>query len=318
MAGRKTGTFQRLGHCCHGAFGRSAHFVIVIYNPVAGQRRVHRLWQVLDILSGSGIGVTLLETAYAGHATELAAQAASSSATLVVAAGGDGTIAEVAAGLAGTTVKLGVIPLGTANVLAQELGLPFTPREIAACLAFGRTRHLWPGIVTSPGGTRLFVQMVGVGLDAQVVHRLPRGLKRHLGRNAYVAQTLREMLRYTYPPIRLCVDGEPLQAGSVVVTKGRFYAGHYKLAPGARPGEPGFSIALFGATGPASVLLYGAALVLNMLPRAPGMRLLRGRRIEIFGGGPAQADGDPAGAAPLMVRDASGPLAIVAPTAGSG
>ncbi len=287
--------------------------MIVIYNPAAGQRRVDRLWQVLDILSGAGIRVTLRQTAYPGHATVLAAEAAASSATLVVAAGGDGTIAEVAAGLSGTKVKLGVIPLGTANVLAQELGLPFTPRDIAACLAFGRTKALWPGIATSKRGTRLFVQMVGVGLDAQVVHRLPRGLKRYFGRNAYVAQTLREMMRYSYQPIRLCVDGEPMQAGSVVVTKGRLYAGHYKLAPEARPGEPGFSIALFGGTGPASVLLYGAALVLNLLPRAPGMRLLRGRRIEIFGGGHAQADGDPAGEAPLMVRDANGPLAIVTP-----
>ncbi len=287
--------------------------MIVIFNPAAGQRRVHRLWEVLDILSGSGVRVTLRETAYPGHATELAAQAAASGATLVVAAGGDGTIAEVAAGLSGTSIKLGVIPLGTANVLAQELGLSFLPREIAACLAFGRTRALWPGVITSPAGTRLFVQMVGVGLDAQVVHRVPRGLKRCLGRTAYVAQTLREMVRYSYRPIRVCVDGEAMQAGSVVVTKGRLYAGHYKLAPEARPGEPGFSVALFGGTGPGSVLLYGAALVLNLLPRAPGMRLLRARRVEIFGDDPAQADGDPAGLAPLMVRDAAGPLAVVTP-----
>jgi diacylglycerol kinase family enzyme len=287
--------------------------VIVIYNPAAGQRRVHRLWQVLDILSGNGVRVTLRETAYAGHATLLASQAAAAGASMVVAAGGDGTIAEVAAGLEGTRIPLGVIPLGTANVLAQELGLPFAPRDIAACLAFGRTRALWPGIATGPLGTRLFVQMVGVGLDAQVVHRVPRGLKRCLGRSAYVAQTLREMVRYSYRPIRLSVDGEPMQAGSVVVSKGRLYAGHYKLAPDARPSEPGFSVALFGGAGPGSVLMYGAALVLNLLPRAPGMRLLRARRVEIFGGGPAQADGDPAGDAPLLVRDAASPLAVVTP-----
>jgi diacylglycerol kinase (ATP) len=287
--------------------------MIVIYNPAAGQTRARRLWQVLDILAGNGVRVTLHETAYPGHATELAAAAVADGARLIVAAGGDGTIAEVAAGLAGGHAALGVIPLGTANVLAQELGLPFTPRDIAACLAFGRTRALWPGIATSPGGTRLFVQMVGVGLDAQVVHRVPRGLKRCLGRSAYVAQTLREMVRYSYRPIRLSVDGEPMQAGSVVVTKGRLYAGHYKLAPEARPSEPGFTVALFGGSGPGSVLFYGAALVLNLLPRAPGMRLLRASRIEIFGGSPCQADGDPAGKAPLMVRDALLPLAIVTP-----
>ena len=279
--------------------------MIVIHNPAAGQRRVHRLWQVLDILAGSGIRVTLRETAYPGHATELAAQAVRDGTRLIVAAGGDGTVAEVAAALtsptrAGIPIKLGIIPLGTANVLAQELGLPFVARDIAAALAFGRTRALWPGIATGPAGDRLFVQMIGVGLDAQVVHRLPRGLKRCLGRNAYIAQTLREMLRYSYRPIRVSVDGEALQAGSIVVSKGRLYAGHYKLAPDARPGEPGFSVALFGGNGPAAVLMYGAALVTNLLPRAPGMRLLRASRIEIFGGSPAQADGDPAGMAPLQ------------------
>ena len=64
---------------------------------------------------------------------------------MVVAAGGDGTIAEVANGLMGSGARLGVIPLGTANVLAHELALPFAPRAVAAALAFGRTRLLWPG-----------------------------------------------------------------------------------------------------------------------------------------------------------------------------
>ena len=66
---------------------------------------------------------------------------------MVVAAGGDGTIAEVANGLMGSGARLGVIPLGTANVLAHELALPFAPRAVAAALAFGRTRPLWPGMV---------------------------------------------------------------------------------------------------------------------------------------------------------------------------
>jgi diacylglycerol kinase (ATP) len=285
--------------------------VIVIYNPVAGPGRARRLWDVLDILASNGVRVQLRETAYRGHATVLAAQAVAASPILVVAAGGDGTIAEVAAGMAGSQVPLGVIPLGTANVLAQELALPFAPRDVAAALVFGRTRCLWPGIATGPDGARLFVQMVGVGLDAQVVHRLPYRMKRLLGRTAYVAQTLREMLRYQYRPIQLRIDGCLAEAASVVVSKGCLYAGHYMLAPDARPSEPGFSVALFGGTGPGAVLLYGAALTLNLLPRAPGMRFVRARRVEILGFGHAQADGDPAGQAPLTVEDARAPLRMI-------
>jgi diacylglycerol kinase (ATP) len=287
--------------------------LIVIHNPTAGQRRVHRLWQVLDILSGSGVRVRLWQTTHAGHATELARRAVAEGAQQIVAAGGDGTIAEVAAGLAGSRAALGVIPLGTANVLAQELGLPFEAPAIAAALAFGRTRTLWPGLATGPDGTRLFVQMVGVGLDAQVVHHMPRGLKRLFGRGAYVMQTLREMARYRYRPIKLLIDGVAAEAASVVVTKGVLYAGHYQLAPGAHHAAPGFSVALFGAQGPCAALMYGAALPLNLLPRAPGLRLMRANRVDILddSGMPAQADGDAAGLAPLWVRDAPASIEVV-------
>ena len=296
--------------------------LIVIHNPTAGGRRAGGLWRVLDILSASGVRVELLETAHPGHATELA-NAASRGAhgrtpPLVVAAGGDGTIAEVASGLAANTgadgkpaARLGVIPLGTANVLARELGLPMAPKAVAAALAFGRTRALWPGIASGHQPDRLFVQMLGVGLDAQVVHRLPKPLKRVLGRGAYVFQTVRELLRYDYEPIRLRIDGTPAEAASVIVSKGTLYAGQYLLAPGAQPSEPGFTVALFEGHGPWAALMYGAALPLNLLPSAPGLRLVRASRVEILGRAPAQADGDPAGCVPVSIRDALAPISVV-------
>jgi diacylglycerol kinase family enzyme len=268
---------------------------------------------VIDLLSVSGVNVDVVQTRYAGHATVLAGEAVRAGKRMVVAAGGDGTIAEVTAGLNGSGVPLGIIPLGSANVLAHELSLPFAPACVARALAFGRTRPLWPGIATSGATSRLFVQMLGVGLDAQVVHRLPAGLKRALGRSAYVVQTLREMLRYPYEPIRVRIDGREEEAGSVVVTKGTLYAGNFMLAPDARPGEPGFSVALFGRTGPGAVLMYGTALTLNLLPRAPGMRLMRASHVEVLGGHdlPAQADGDPAGVSPVTITDAARPISVV-------
>lgn len=287
--------------------------MIIIHNPAAGQRRVRNLWRVVDLLSVSGVNVDVVQTRYAGHATVLAGEAVRAGKRMVVAAGGDGTIAEVTAGLNGSGVPLGIIPLGSANVLAHELSLPFAPACVARALAFGRTRPLWPGIATSGATSRLFVQMLGVGLDAQVVHRLPAGLKRALGRGAYVVQTFREMLRYKYEPIHLRIDGREEEAGSVVVTKGTLYAGNFMLAPDARPGEPGFSVALFGRTGPGAVLMYGTALTLNLLPHAPGMRLMRASHVEVLGGHdlPAQADGDPAGVSPVTITDAARPISVV-------
>jgi diacylglycerol kinase (ATP) len=288
--------------------------VIIIFNPVAGRRRAHLLWRVLDVLSENGARIELAETSGPGHATALARDAARGGASLVVAAGGDGTIAEVANGLIGSATRLGVIPLGTANVLAQELELPFAPRSVASALAFGRTRRLWPGFARGPDSERLFVQMLGAGIDAQVVHRMPSPLKRVFGRGAYVLQTLRELARYRFDPLTLRIDGIETQAVSVIVSKGRYYGGHYMLAPEAKSCEPGFTVAVFPDGGVLSTLAYGAALPLNLLPRAPGIRLVRASQIEIIGNcaTPAQADGDVAGTTPLAITDAPGPIEIVA------
>ncbi len=302
------------GRCCvHAGDFAALRPVIIIFNPAAGRRRAYALWRVLDVLAANGMRMEVAETSHAGHATQLARDAANGGASLVVAAGGDGTIAEVANGLAGSQARLGVIPLGTANVLAHELSLPFTPRAVAAALAFGRTCLLWPGVATGPGSTRLFVQMVGVGLDAQVVHRLSPPLKRMIGKGAYVAQTLREMSRYPFPRLRLRLDGEETEAASVIVSKGRLYAGRFVLAPDADPCQPGFRVALFERYGPAAAMAYAAALPLNLLPRMPGLRIQAAATVEIGGweSVPAQADGDPAGATPITIRDAAGPIRVV-------
>ncbi len=287
--------------------------MIVIFNPTAGRRRAHSLWRVLDVLSANGMRLELAETRHAGHATELAREAAAAGAKLVVAAGGDGTIAEVANGLAGSEARLGVIPLGTANVLAHELSLPFAPSAVAAALAFGRTCTLWPGVADGPDSSRLFVQMVGVGLDAQVVHHLNLPMKRILGKGAYVLQTVREMVRYQYPSLRVRLDGTETEAASVIVSKGRLYAGRFTLAPEANAKVPGFSVALFDHNGPLAAMMYSAALPLNLLSRTPGLRIVPAGAVEILGNGsaPVQADGDAMGETPITVRNAAMPIRVV-------
>ena len=285
--------------------------MLIVFNPTAGRRRAHLLWRVLDVLAGSGVRFEVAETHHANHAVALARDAAASGHTLCVAAGGDGTVAEVASGLNGHATALGIIPLGTANVLAQELGLSFAPAAVAAALALGRTRVLWPGLAQGPDGSRMFVQMLGAGFDAQVVHRLSLPLKRLAGKTAYVMQTLRELPRYKFAPVRVRVDGVDQAVSSVIVSKGRLYGGNYLLAPGAATDEPGFSVALFDHGGVWPALMYGAALPLNLLPRAPGFRLLRAEQIEILSDSPAQTDGDPAGQTPLLIQDASHPIRVI-------
>lgn len=287
--------------------------MIVIFNPVAGMRRAALLWRVLDVLVANGVRIELAETHRAGHGEALAREAACRGASMVVAAGGDGTIGEVANGLLGSTTRLGIIPLGTANVVAHEMSLPFEPRAVAAALAFGRTRPLWPGVVRGTEGSRLFVQMLGVGFDARVVHQLSVSLKRAFGRGAYALQTLRELAFYPFTPIHVRLDGQETQAASIIVSKGRLYGGRFLLAPEACSAEPGFSVSLFDHAGALPTLLYGAALPLNLLSRAAGVRHVRARQIDFIGNErvPVQADGDAAGWTPLSVTDAPSAIPIV-------
>jgi diacylglycerol kinase (ATP) len=287
--------------------------MVIVFNPVAGRRRAQLLWRVLDVLVANGVRLDVAETQRPGHAEALARDAAQRGERMVVAAGGDGTIAEVASGLMGSAAHLGVIPLGTANVLAHELGLPFSPRAVAAALAFGRTCQLWPGLAHGADSTRLFVQMLGVGFDAHVVRNLPVRLKKMFGKGAYVLQSARELTRYRFPVIRLQVDDQETETASVIISKGRLYGGRFRLAADALPADPGFSVVLFDLGGPGAAMLYGAALPLNLLGRAPGVRHVRARRINFLQNEtvPAQTDGDAAGAAPLWVGDASGPLQVV-------
>ena len=289
--------------------------MLIIANPIAGRRRPHLLWRVVDVLVQNGVRVEVAQTKRAGDATAWARAAALAGTRVIVAAGGDGTIAEVANGITGTESKLGIIPQGTANVFAHEVGLPASAHELAAALAFGRGRHVWPGHFVNGVRSGLFMQMLGVGFDAHVVHRLSPRLKRFTGRWAYVGQTMRELSRYRYHPIRLSLDGQPTEAASVVIAKGRFYGGPFLLAPAADPGKPGFSVILFEHSGPAAALAYGAALPLNRLSRSRGIRVAHAERIEFPDGAriPAQADGDAAGWAPSLVTDSPNQIELVLP-----
>lgn len=289
--------------------------MLIVFNPAAGARRRRRLLAALDLLRGLGMRPEVADTAHRGHAVAIARDAARAGVPMVVAAGGDGTIAEIAAGLSGSDTALGVLPLGTANVLALELGLPRSPSGAAAVLAMGRTALLHPGLARfADGRDVLFVQMLGAGFDAAVVHALPAGLKRAMGKAAYVAQTLREMPRYPFAPIRCVIDGRAEGAASVIVTKGRLYAGRFLLAPGADPRREGFHVAMFRDAGALAALRYGAALPLGLLPRLRSVEIRRASELRLDGAGiPVQADGDAAACLPVAIGAAPRPMRIVVP-----
>ena len=287
--------------------------ISIIVNPVAGRRSGTLLRPVIAGLSARGVSIDIAETRSAGDARDLARAAAQEGYRTVVAAGGDGTIAEVVDGLRGSEARLGIIPTGTANVFAHELGLPCDAGALVDGLKQDSGRLVWPGVVRVGGRQRLFVQMVGVGFDARVVDRVPIRLKSVLGRGAYVVQALREAVTYPFAPVRLRIDGQETTTRSVVISKGRLYGGLHTLAPDASPYSGGFTVTLFDHLGPLSLIGHAMALATNRLPRKPNVRFMRARRIEVLNEDiHAQADGDALGVGALTIRDSGSPVHVAA------
>src|SRR6185312_7997435 len=118
----------------------------------------------------------------------------------IVAAGGDGTINEVANGLLAAIASgrrappLGIVPMGTANVLARELDILGSPHKIVRMLLEGRVVPIRLGRADSSAGTRHFIMMAGIGFDAHVVATVSLALKRWVGKGAYVISSLRRIL----------------------------------------------------------------------------------------------------------------------------
>lgn len=283
----------------------------VIYNPVAGFFQRGRLRRFLKHLRGRGHEVLLRKTEFAGHATEIARSIPIGSVDVVVAAGGDGTINEVANGLIGRPIPMAIAPLGTANVLTFELGMGLGMRHAAALPSEGHVVEVRPAMVDGRG----FLLMVSAGADARVVARVGSRLKRLTGKFAYVVAALREIFAGTQTGIDVTVDGVAYRAGLVIVTHASHYAGPFVIAPDARLGEMAVRVVLVPETGRLGLLGYGLALVMNRISRQSGVRILKAHQVRIDGpaGQPIQSDGDTIGIAPVDIALGDSPLQMLVP-----
>ncbi|MGD1878358.1 MAG: diacylglycerol/lipid kinase family protein [Kiloniellaceae bacterium] len=294
--------------------------LLVIYNPTAGGSRRRRFEAVLADLADLGCPMDVRPTTGPGDAAVFARQADPALHDLVVAAGGDGTINEVVNGLIALADKappLAVLPLGTANVLAAELGLDLEPAHIARVIAEGRIQPVSLGRAdASTGEGRAFSLMAGAGFDARVVAGIDLRVKRLLGKGAYVIGGLCQMARQQPPPLKVTVDGRVYEAASVVVSNARFYGGRYLLAPQASLADPLLHVCLFRYGDVLHILRYAMALQRGVLLREKSFQIVTGHDIRIEGdpGAPLQADGDII--AHLPVRISALPHALKMVTAG--
>jgi diacylglycerol kinase (ATP) len=290
--------------------------LLVIHNPVAGGRRARRLRAVVERLETQHrVQVLVRSTSGRGDAEAFARDVVPGTIDAVVAAGGDGTINEVINGLAthaaaGRAVPLGIVPMGTANVLAGELGLPTDPDGVARVLAGERTALIHPAVANG----RVFSMMAGVGLDARVVECVDTRLKRRIGKGAYVVETLKQLATRPDVRYRVSLDGGPAQeVTAVIAAKGHFYGGRFVCAPDARLIEPELQVCLFPRGGRWNALRYVWGVTAGRLRHFPDYRVIPAQRLRIEGpvGDAVQGDGDVAARLPVDIALAGWVLPVL-------
>lgn len=267
-----------------------ARRILVVFNPTAGRRRSRLLTATLAELRRLGCSVAVAETTVKGDAEAFAANARREDYDVIAVAGGDGTINEVVNGLGPDAPPLAVIPLGTANVLALELGFGGGPARLARAIAQAEAEPIRVGRVNG----RRFVMMVGVGFDAHVVAAVDPVLKRRFGKGAYVLMSLAGFIRFPFRVYAVDIDGVRHQAASVIVAKGHYYAGSYVCAPAARLGSPRLHVCLFTSKGPLAAMRYAIWLLLGRLSKRKDFAIVPAAEVRIDSevGEPVQGDGD--------------------------
>ena len=273
----------------------------IIRNPKAGLAARQFFDATVAALKASGASIEVLETSRYGDGKGAAARAAESGRfDAVLAAGGDGTVNDVADGLVGLPTPLGIIPLGTANVLAREIGLPRSPGELARSLSEGAVREIAIGRANG----RPFLFVVGVGFDAAAVRIFEQESTRRLGQAGYAWPILRAVFSHKDRPLRIETAHGITEAHWVLVTRTKHYAGSRVLAPDADLKQPHFHVVYVFGDNPWTRIRQLAALGLNRLSRDPEVRIEVTDRVSIEGDRttPVQIDGEALGELPLDIR----------------
>jgi len=281
---------------------RSPRRYLVIVNPAAGRHGLALAEDVLAAMRRRGVDPQVYRTRGPGDAIEFL-RGQHDCPEVVVAAGGDGTVNEVINGLVGRHAVLGLIPGGTTNVLATELGYPSAAEDIAAVLVDGREK---PVFLSRVNGRR-FGMMTGIGYDAWVVAGVDHDIKKRFGKLAYVLSMLRQLRAFGQHRYRVSIDGKVHEAYSMVITNGRHYAGSYVLARQADVSQPELQVILVQTQSALRFLAMLLLLPFGLVEKLSFIRSVSGRdiRVELIGettADPVQADGDTVSRMPADIR----------------
>ncbi len=247
----------------------------------------------------------MIPTTGPGTAGEIARTAIEQGAELILAAGGDGTINEALDGMVNSSVPLGVLPAGTANVLATELGLGRNLERTAKLIPQYIARRIAIGRLDCGSGPRHFLSMAGIGFDAHIVYNLNARLKSRLGKGAYWISGLGQAFR-RFPEFEIEIDGGTREMCSfALVSRVRNYGGDFEIAHRASLLDERFEVVVFRGRSSLPYLKYVLGMISGRLAGMGGVSFTMARNVRMFH--PAdprvyiQVDGEYAGRLPASI-----------------
>lgn len=302
---------------------------LLIYNLACGRRRATRFAEIEEaarILNSAGIRTELAPTACRGNATEIARHAVAQNRDLVITCGGDGTINEVINGLAGSRVPMALLPAGTANILAKELGIPWNIPAAARLIPSSNLRRIALGAamnatakgeVDASQGCRYFLCVAGAGPDGAMVHAVDPALKDRTGIIAYWAEGVRQLAKYSFPKMSISRPVSNLNATLIVVGRTANYGGPFKITTGANLFQDDFEIVAYTTASRFRYLVALPALWLGQLRKMQGIFAWKTREVTCLPANGqtvyAQVDGEPVGTLPIHFRIVPDALTLVVP-----
>jgi YegS/Rv2252/BmrU family lipid kinase len=295
--------------------------VAIVVNPISGSAsRARALAEFTDALTAAGVESKVHPTRAAGDGARIAKEAAAAGVDVVVAAGGDGTVNEVARGLTDLgrgAPALAILPRGTSNLVARDLGLGFRVKDAARVVIDGAATPMDVGFANG----RLFVACVGVGWDAHVVRLLARARKGHIGFSTWLAPIAKAAVEYEFTPMRVVAsNGASAEGVFAMFFNTRPYAAFFTPLPDARRDD-----------GRLDALVLKKSSFLDM-PRwawkgrfgtlgadeSATVLLGQGFRVESARPLPVQIDGDVGGETPLDILVRPAALRVLVPAAKRG
>jgi diacylglycerol kinase (ATP) len=275
----------------------------IIANPIAGRGRAYRsLQKYVREWPHKDWAVEVLPTRGPNHAGLLARDLVAHPPDLLAVCGGDGTMNEIATAVPEPPFPVSLLPAGTANVLARELGLPLDPIRALQIALRGKARKMDLGSL-GPGSRRRFLFVAGIGFDAYAVFRARPGLKSKLGIVAYVVAILECLQKYSFPEFHISTRGRTFTATSCLACNSRRYGGGLLFCPDADMWDGQFDLLILEGR---RRLALAAFLLLAWLQRpmkSDWIHRLRtdALRIEAAEGVYVQVDGELAGSLPLDI-----------------